>query len=43
MRDRFRFGAKLRLLLLAVLVCLLDVPAHAQRIDNVVAVFAALD
>jgi hypothetical protein len=43
MRDRFRFGAKLRLPLLAVLVCLLDVPAHAQRIDNVVAVFAALD
>ena len=29
--------------LLAALVGLLDVPAHAQRIDNAMAVFAALD
>ena len=43
MRDRFSLGAKLRLPLLAVLLCLLDVPAHAQRIDNAMAVFAALD
>ena len=29
--------------MLAALVCLLDVPAHAQRVDNAIAVFAALD
>jgi len=29
--------------LLVALVCLLDVPAHAQRIENVMALFAALD
>lgn len=34
---------KARLPLLGALVCLLDVPAHAQRVDNVIAVFAALD
>jgi hypothetical protein len=28
---------------LAALVCLLDVPAHAQRVENAVAIFAALD
>jgi hypothetical protein len=44
MSRRFmrRLG-KARLALLAALVCLLDVPAHAQRVDNVIAVFAALD
>ncbi|MBX9590236.1 MAG: DUF2155 domain-containing protein [Hyphomonadaceae bacterium] len=34
---------KARLPMLVALVCLLDVPAHAQRIENAVAVFAALD
>ena len=34
---------KARLPLLAALVCVLDVPAHAQRVDNAIAVFAALD
>jgi hypothetical protein len=29
--------------MLAVLACLLDVPAHAQRVENAIAVFAALD
>jgi hypothetical protein len=44
MSRRFmrRLG-KARLALLAVLVCLLDMPAHAQRVDNIIAVFAALD
>jgi hypothetical protein len=28
---------------LAALVCLLDVPAHAQRVEYAVAIFAALD
>jgi hypothetical protein len=44
MSGRFmsRMG-KTRLPVLAALVCLLDVPAHAQRIDNITAVFAALD
>lgn len=35
--------SKARLPLLAALVCVLDVPAHAQRVDNAIAVFAALD
>lgn len=34
---------KARLPVLVALVCLLDVPAHAQRVDNAIAVFAALD
>ena len=34
---------KARLPVLAALVCLLDVPAHAQRVENAIAVFAALD
>ena len=34
---------KARLPLLAALVCLLDVPAHAQRVENAMAMFAALD
>ena len=34
---------KARLPLLAAFVCLLDVPAHAQRVENAMAVFAALD
>ncbi len=34
---------KARFPLLAALVCLLDVPAHAQRIENAMALFAALD
>jgi hypothetical protein len=34
---------KLRLPLVAALIGLLDVPAHAQRVENAVAVFAALD
>lgn len=34
---------KARLPILVALVCLLDVPAHAQRVDNAIAVFAALD
>jgi hypothetical protein len=28
---------------LAALVCLMDVPAHAQRVENGMAIFAALD
>ena len=43
MRGRLKFAGKLRLPVLVALVCLLDVPAHAQRVDNAVAVFAALD
>ena len=43
MRGSLKSAGRLRLPLLAVLVCLLDVPAHAQRVDNAVAVFAALD
>lgn len=42
-RSAFRRLGKTRLPLLAALVCLLDVPAHAQRVDNAIAVFAALD
>ena len=44
MSGRFmtRLG-KARLPVLAALVCLLDVPAHAQRVENATAVFAALD
>jgi hypothetical protein len=44
MSRRFmrRLG-KARLALLAALVCLLYMPAHAQRVDNIIAVFAALD
>ena len=34
---------KARLPVLAAMACLLDVPAHAQRVDNAIAVFAALD
>ena len=43
MRGSLKLAGKLRLPVLAALVCLLDVPAHAQRVDNAVAVFAALD
>jgi len=32
-----------RLALIAAMVGLLDVPAHAQRVENAIAVFAALD
>jgi hypothetical protein len=35
--------SRARVPLLAALLALLDVPAHAQRIDNAMAVFAALD
>jgi hypothetical protein len=44
MNGRFltRLG-RVRLPLLAALVCVLDVPAHAQRVENAIAVFAALD
>lgn len=38
-----RWMGRARFPLLAALVCLLDVPAHAQRVENVIAVFAALD
>src|SRR5262245_25452360 len=42
--QRFKARArKARLLVLAALVCLLDGPAHAQRIENAMALFAALD
>jgi hypothetical protein len=41
-RFMYRLG-KTRLPLLAALVCVLDVPAHAQRVDNAIAMFAALD
>jgi hypothetical protein len=34
---------KARLPLLMAIVALLDVPAHAQRVDNAMAIFAALD
>jgi hypothetical protein len=34
---------KWRLPLVAALIGLLDVPAHAQRVENAIAVFAALD
>jgi hypothetical protein len=34
---------KWRLPIVAVLVGMLDVPAHAQRVENAVAIFAALD
>lgn len=42
-RSAFSRLGKARLPLLAALVCVLDVPAHAQRVDNAIAVFAALD
>jgi hypothetical protein len=35
--------AKARMPALAALVCLMDVPAHAQRVENGMAIFAALD
>lgn len=38
-----RFLRKARLPLVAALVGVLDVPAHAQRVENVTAIFAALD
>jgi hypothetical protein len=44
MSGRFlsRLG-KARLPALAACVCLLEMPAHAQRVDNAIAIFAALD
>src|SRR5262245_34569368 len=42
--SSFKSGMRrARFPLLAALVCLLDVPAHAQRIENAMALFAALD
>jgi hypothetical protein len=38
-----RLIGRARIPLLAACVCLLDVPAHAQRIENASALFAALD
>jgi hypothetical protein len=38
-----RVIAKARIPVLAACMCLLDVPAHAQRIENGIAIFAALD
>src|SRR5262245_22095885 len=35
--------ARARVPVLAAFTALLDVPAHAQRIDNAMAIFAALD
>jgi hypothetical protein len=45
MSERFirTLMGKARLPALAAFLCLLDVPAHAQRVENAVAMFAALD